>query len=593
MSEGSPESLGSSDSSFINEYLSYYKWSASIPLRTYITLVFLPAVGLFVLINILLFFVQLPGGLIISLFARALSIFIPIVTLVYPYVVRSEEERSTKENFHIFITQFATLSLSNVDRIQIFQELANSDEIGVISREMDRIVVLVDTWNMSLDDACLVVSRNTPSDLLSGFLERLSYNLTAGNSLREFVHSEHDSILETYSAQYRADLDRIEVIGDTYLSLMIAATFLVIFIMIAPLLVGGSPLFFLSVVMTVYLITQILFVLIMESISPKDYIWYDGEFDSYEIRARNIITVIGVAVTVLLFFFLFLAFILSTDLNTGNALLDTNLNLGLLGAIPFQVYVWIATLPALVSGSLVLRYESRVQSKDDKFPGFIRGLGAIENLKNSSTATVLNEIKDKDFGRLTKPVNNLYIRLYSQIESDKSWKMFSAECGSYLIQRFTSMYRIGRELGANTREIGEISSSTFRTVMTLRERRDQAGGTIIGLIYGVLAVSSFAFFAALTIIDTLLTFEDRIQVANDREDLSVQIIDFSGYNVLAMEGILISTLIISAVLSAIMIKISLRKSYGVALFHFSLMILTIMAPGILIDIAAGSISAIE
>lgn len=565
----------------INKILNAFMWSVSYTLRQYILLGIAPAFLLAIVLTLIASTVSIPGGYVGNLLVLVFGWFIPFVSIFYPYVKRMEESQEVRENFHLFITHFTALTISNVDRMEVFRRMANED-YGVISREMERVTILVDSWNMSLDEAALIVSKNSPSDLLSGFMERLSYNLSSGQSMHEFVADEQESIFESYTARYKSDLDRLELFANSYLSLMIGLTFAVIFGLIAPMLIQFTPLILLSGILGGYVMSQLLFGLIIQSISPEDYLWYrSGNEKSDLLVKKNIATGIGIGLTILAF---------GTMITIGWL---SGQPFGNPTGIPYQVWIWLTTLPSLFAGIYIWALESRVQEMDSQYPGFIRGVGATEYVKNSSTASVLRDIRTKDFGALSVSVIKLYRRLKSRFNQRRAWHKFSADTGSYMIDRFTEMYREGRNLGANTRDLGLIISRNFNNVLNLRKHREQANSTLVSLSYGVVAVSSFAFFVGVTIMNTMLGFRESIEANNDGDSPGIDIVSFAGYNISQIEIMMVSAIILTSVASAVIIRISQRKSMGGAMLHFSLMILLAMTAGFLVEQATDFIEVLE
>lgn len=565
----------------ISKILNAFMWSVSYSLRQYMLLAVGPSFLLAIVLTVIASLVSIPGGIVGNLLILVFGWFLPFVSIVYPYIMRVEESQEVRENFHLFITHFTALSISNVDRMEVFRRMSKED-YGVISREMERVTILVDSWNMSLDEAALIVSKNTPSELLSGFMERLSYNLSSGQNMHEFVADEQESIFEAYTARYKSDLDRLELFANSYLSLMIGLTFAVIFGLIAPMLIDFTPLLLLSGILGGYIMSQLLFGLIIQSVSPEDYLWYrSGRERSKLLTKKNYATIIGGVSTLVSFLIMILIGWISGS-PFGNPT-----------GVPYQVWIWVATIPSLISGIYIWTLESRVKEMDSQYPGFIRGVGATEYVKNSSTASVLRDIRTKDFGALSAPVIKLYRRLKSRFNQQRAWHKFSSDTGSYMIDRFTEMYREGRNLGANTRDLGLIISRNFNSVLNLRQHRQQANSTLVSLSYGVVAVSSFAFFVGVTIMNTMIGFRESIEADNSSDSPGIDIVSFAGYDIVQIEILMVSAIILTSVASAFIIRISQRRSLGGAMLHFSLMILLAMSAGFLVEQATEFIEVLE
>lgn len=546
---------------YLEEKVQSFFWSTNMSASDYFRALIVPSFVFAVVVSIIAFSIPLPGLGIINLLIAIFGWFVHFVVLIYPYIQREEESKEVRENFHLFMTHFASLALSNVDRMDVFRQLANEqDEYEAIADEMNRLVILVDTWNMSVDEACLVLSKHTPSDLLGGFLERLAHNLGAGQELDEFLMDEQDTIMQKYSTQYLADLERVQIFSDAYLSFMLSLTFAIIFGVVAPLLTGIQPTLLISAILGGFVTAQVLFGLVIDTVSPEDYLWYvPEEFSSPINRKRQIATIVGVSVTIV-----------------WSALIAAyGWTFGFYGDVMYP-YIALATVPSLVAGSYIMYLEKGIRARDEQFPGFIRGLGATESVRDSSTASVLRDLRTKDFGQLTPPIIRLFRRLKSRTERDSAWQMFSAETGSYLIQNFSEMYRLGRDFGADTRDIGLIISQNFTEVLKLRERRRQATSTLVGLVYGVVATASFAFFVAVTIIRTLLEFRDTLETEE------IDLIDFTGYNVETIEILVITAIILTAIASSVIIRLGQRRSFAGGLTHFALIVWLSMGAAMLV-----------
>jgi len=61
--------------------------------------------------------------------------------------------------------------------------------------------------------------------------------------------------------------------------------------------------------------------------------------------------------------------------------------------------VAIPVTPLLLPGWRMRQEEQKVKVRDGEFPSFIRALGAVESVKQTSTGSVLESLRRKDFGR--------------------------------------------------------------------------------------------------------------------------------------------------------------------------------------------------
>jgi flagellar protein FlaJ len=520
-----------------------------ISMERYLLLVLLPSLvfGVLLLFGVVLLAppAMLAGPLVL------LGAFLPMVALVYPKILQDRHRKQIRERFHLFITHITVLSTTNIDRVEIFRTLAHDEEYRATAAEMGHIVALIDTWNQSLEDACRMRAQHVPSPLMSDFLDRLAYTVGAGQNLSEFLLSEQDSIVEQYATRYQADLDRLGVVKELYMSIIMSSTFALVFATIIPFLMGVDPMLTLSSVIVMFVFVQGMFVYVMNNVAPSDPVWHQGSGFALDRSVRiRVSLMVGVGLSLLL------AALVYAMLNGYLFSPDT---------LPNPVYLALPFTPLVLPGYVMRREEQGVKNRDEEFPSFIRSLGAIESVKQASTSTVLTSLRKKDFGSLTESISNLYRRLSMRIDSEQSWSAFAAETGSYLIQKFSDMYVAGRQMGGEPRELGRLISENYQTVLNLRKKRAQEGGTIIGVLYGLSATSAFAFFVGLEIIRVLkdITKEMNLDTSAVGSLLHAEV-----YNLQEVQFLLFVAVLVNAFFSSLMIRVVDRGHSLTSLLHF-------------------------
>jgi len=523
-----------------------------MPIRRYVLAVLVPSVlGAFG-VMLLPFLLPIPGvatGPVVML-----ALLLPFVAVVYPKLMQDRKQQQVRERFHLFVTHITVLSTTNIDRVEVFRTLSKEDEYEAIATEMGHIVALIDTWNQSLDDACRFRARRVSSPLMEDFLERLAYTVGAGQPMSEFLLSEQNNILRNFKTRYENQLDRLSVMKDVYLSVINSTTFGLVFAILLPFLVGIDPMIALSGVITLYFFVQLAFLYVMNNVAPQDPVWSHTEGIALERNVRlRIALIVGTGLSLLFAAVTYLA-------------LD-----GVIPAAGLPDAIWMAVpfTPLLIPGLVIRREESRVKERDDEFPSFIRALGAVESVKQSSSSSVLSSLRRKDFGALTDNVDDLYKRLRMQINSTLAWRYFAAETGSYLIQKFSDMYVVGRRMGGEPRQLGNLIETNFTEVLNLRQMRTQETGTIIGVIYGITATSTFAFFVGLEIVNLLkdITAEMELSQSGLGNLLHPEV-----YNVPEIRFYLFIAVLLNAFLSSMMIRIVDRGHSLNALTHFVVLV---------------------
>jgi flagellar protein FlaJ len=512
-------------------------------LSRYLLLIVLPSAIFFVGTVAVAVVVDMP--LSVRLPMPLLGGLVLVAAVAYPKLLVSQERVEMENQYHLMMTHMTVLSTTNIDRMEVFRRLGEEEEYGALSEEITRVVQLVDTWNQSLDDACRRRARQVPSEPLSDFFERLAYTVNAGQSLDEFLLSEQEVMIQNYATAYESTLDNLEVMQDLYLSMVLSMTFALVFATVLPILTGTDPSMTVGAVIVLYAFIQVGFFLVIRTLTPHDPIWYypgeirpDGEWRLLASLAAGILLAV-----------VLVALVVGDLFGVGLGLTD----LLPVPSIPRPLYAAIPITPLLIPGVAFRVHEERIKARDEEFPSFIRALGASETAKQSTTTTVLKTLRKKDFGPLTEDINDLFKRLNMRIEPRRAWEYFTANARSYLIQKFSEMYLVGRQMGGEPQQLGELISQNMNQVNQLRQQRKQATVTLIGLLYGITAASSFAFFIGFKIVDILAGMSLELGESTSQLDVN-RLIHTGVYDLPFIQFLLLAVVLINALLSSLMIR---------------------------------------
>ncbi|MFB6202013.1 MAG: archaellar assembly protein FlaJ [Halorhabdus sp.] len=515
-----------------------------IPIQRFVLTILLPAFLFFVLTVGIAIAAPLPLGIKVPFPLLGLLLFGAAV--FYPKVQLSQRRQALNNRFHLLVTHMTVLSTTKIDRMEVFRALAEEEEYGELATEIGRVVELVDTWNLSLDEACARRAKEVPSEAVSDFFDRLAYTMGAGQDLEDYLLSEQDMIIENYKTVYEGALGNLEVMKDLYNSMILSMTFALVFGVVLPILTGTNPMMTVSAVIVLFIFIQSGFFVAIRSLAPYDPVWYHPEeLNSPMDRRINLSFAVGVGLTVVLA-------VISFGGYAGFSPITLGMLLPLFDPVPLPMYVVVPTTPLLIPGLVIRHEEKQIKARDEEFPSFIRALGSTEGAKQSTTGTVLETLREKDFGPLSENVDNLYKRLNMRIEPAKAWKHFTAESRSYLIQTFSEMYLVGREMGGSPKQLGELISKNMNEVLQLRQQRDQETTTLIGVLYGITAASTFAFFIGLQVVNLLSQMNLELDAASRMEVGSL--IHTSVYDIPTIEFLLIIVIVFNALLSALMIR---------------------------------------
>ncbi|ELZ07644.1 archaellar assembly protein FlaJ [Natrialba aegyptia] len=528
-----------------------------LPARLYVPGVLLPAF-LFFLATIGIA-VVLDAFLLVKLLIPVLGLLIFFAAIGYPRLAVDQRRIEMENRFHLFVIHMTILSTTNIDRMEVLRQLAREEEYGELADEIQRIVDLVDVWHLSLGDACRRRAKAVPSESVADLLERMAYTLGAGQELGEFLHQEQDVLVEKYSTVYQQSLGNLDVLKDLYLSLIISMTFALVFAIVLPLLTGNDPTLTTSIVIVLFVFIQVGFFFVIRAVVPDDPIWYLE--DGYRTATKKRIlgsTVVGLGLSGLLIVGMVA---LLFDLVPGASAVPIH-------ALPSLLYMPIATLPLLIPGTVFWYEERQVFDRDRAFPNFIRALGTSESAKQSTTTEVLATLRTQDFGPLTENIDDLYRRLNMRLSTEKSWRYFTGDANTFLIQKFSEMYLIGREMGGGPKRLGELISSNMSAIINLREERKQQTTTLVGVIYGITAASAFAFFMGLELALMLSSFNIDLegQVAGG------SLVHTDQYNVPILRYLIVLVLIFNAFISSLVLRVADGGHFGNSYIHFAVLL---------------------
>ncbi|MBP1922223.1 flagellar protein FlaJ [Halorubrum alkaliphilum] len=509
--------------------------------RQYVGYVLAPAIVVFLLTVAGLFVLPLPleARIPIPMF----GVLTLVSAIIYPKIYLSSVENRIDNQLHLVMTHMTVLSTTNIDRMEVFRTLAKEEEYGLAAEEIGRVVSLVDTWNQSLDDACRRRAKEVPSDAMADFFDRLGYTLGAGQSLEDFLVSEQDVMLAKYETLYESSLSNLEVMKDLYMSMILSMTFALVFAIVLPILTGNDPTATVAAVIVLFVFVQLGFYAMIRATSPYDPVWYHP--DERAPGDLKLWASLGIGAGLS---FLLIGFTAAGMFGYGPGLPGL---LWFIDDVRLPLYLAVPITPLFITGVVLRQEEQAISARDREFPSFVRALGATESAKQSTTTDVLTTLRDKDFGALSPAITRLYRRLNMRISTEGAWRSFSRDTRSYLIQKFSEMYLVGRRMGGDPQMLGELISENMNAANQLREQRRQAAVTFIGLLYGITAAATFAFFIGLEIVAILAELTADFEL--DQMDIG-QIVYPGAYDIPLIEYLLLTVVLFNAALSSQMIR---------------------------------------
>ncbi len=481
--------------------------------------------------------------------AAAVGAVLVLFIILRPVLERDVAKTDINSNIPYFITAFATLSVSAANRIDMLELLSEKEKLGRIKDEIAKLVNLVKNWRRGLSEAAMFLSSRSPSEIFEDFLARFGHAINSGQDFEEFVNNEAETVMSNFETTYISSLYTFDLYKDLYVSMLLSFAFLITFVMIMPILININIVQVLSLSLLTIVLGEAMLVYGIKVVLPNDPIWHNtGIKTPLQLKIQKYL-IIGCASSVVL--------------------LVISLVMRLYTILPFYLIIAIIVTPLFVPGYVGSKAEKIVAKKDEMFGSFIRSLAGSAAARGNMIIEALKAIVLHDFGTLTSDIRALYRRLAYRINNLSSWKNFSADTGSHLIEVFSESFVESVELGANADKAGAVVADNFDRVIRLRKRRHASVTSYVGVLYGItggLAFSLAIAFGVLQIINKVFsTFN--VQSLNSFGIFVSQ----PQSSILTIEGFIIAILLVHSFIAGTAPKIADGGNVVHGLHHFVIM----------------------
>lgn len=469
--------------------------------------------------------------------------------IIRPVLERDMAKTDINSNIPYFITAFATLSVSAANRIDMLELISKKEKLGKIKDEIAKLVNLVKNWRRGLSEAAMFLSSRSPSEIFEDFLARFGHAINSGQDFEEFVNNEADTVMSNFETTYISALYTFDLYKDLYVSMLLSFAFLITFVMIMPILISINIIQVLSLSLLTIVLGEAMLVYGIKVVLPNDPIWHNtGIKTPLQLKIRKYLIIGGVSSVLL-------------------AVISLALNLE--SMLPFYFIIAIIVTPLFLPGYIGSKAEKMVAKKDDMFGSFIRSLAGSAAARGNMIIEALKAIVLHDFGTLTTDIRALYTRLAYRINNVSSWRNFSADTGSHLIEVFSESFVESVDLGANADKAGAVVADNFDKVIRLRKRRHASVTSYVGVIYGItggLAFSLAIAFGVLQIINQVFaTFN--VQSLNSFGIFVSQ----PQSSILIIEAFILAILLIHSFIAGTALKIADGGKVVHGLHHFVIM----------------------
>jgi flagellar protein FlaJ len=565
----------------------------------------------------------------------SLSAVVLLIMIFYPLFLWEQRGSDIDREMHLFITRMGVLAVSESARKEMFDIISRMREYRSLAVEINKIFIMVDKWNVSLERACRFVAQTTPSDLLADFLNRLAHGVEGGEPAEVFFQTEQVVVMNQYSLKYQGAMTRVEWMKEIFVSLVVSVMFIIVFATLAPFISRGQdPNMWLGASVGVFLFVEMAFLAVLAVVVPGESIWHGmgvatptKQMITRGVWASIFLTLVfasvaslipfnnpsgavllagwlfSVATLVLSLFFyqqwnnavfegIVMAAIFVTiffmALQTLSSMEADAMSRGLKydflnGRVYLPLALAYVLTPWLVLGHFVNREEDKIKRRDDNFAAFLRSLGAAVAATSKDITVPLGKLRRHDFGPLTKNVDDLYKRLALRIDRPRAWEYFSAETLSELISKFTEMYVEGIKAGGSPKKVSSIISDNFLKIVGLRRMKYDSASTLTGILYGLAFAIAFVLYMTLMIMQN---FDKLAQNLNS--DLSaaggtsapvgnMMILNAGAFNFEIMGAAMLFMMLVHALVSAVTTRTISGGHKGGAAWHFVLLTWTSVA----------------
>lgn len=481
-----------------------------------------------------------------------LPIFAVIVVILLPSVYTSKRKMEVERNMPMFVTQMAALSTSDMSFDRVFYILSEKKEYGQLAEDAKQIYRLMKHYNVGGAEACRFVATRTSCQMEADFFNRLSHSLDVGEKLDRFMANEHDVIMDEYMLRAEGTLKDLDFVKEIYTGIVTSLIFAAVFVSITPILGGETVDLLLFGVVASFIAMEGFFIYFVKTKVPRDSIWYGWKSKIKQGLVTDNDRIIFTSVLIAIFGIILLSFVMIPS------------------GLPLPFIASTIFLPVLFPGILIMREERKIEKRDNLYGAFIRSLGRSSEVSGSTMAEGVKKLAMHSFGPLTNMVRNLSKRLNMHINASESWKHFSAETSSNLIDKFGEMYVMCIQNGSKAEPTSVFISNNMFKVLTIRKKRIVIASSFIGILYGVMISLSITLYVTIGIVQYMGSMMSEL-VQQNPDFLSggfLTNIFAAEYSTAGIELMAFAIIIVHAALSSLMLPLLKGGHVAGSVIHF-------------------------
>lgn len=215
--------------------------------------------------------------------------FTRYLILSYPIYISNLRKSRIDVALPHMVNMMLGMYKGGIPPISIFRFIADNDQIfGEISKEFERIVVLVEGFGYDLISAIRYVANTTPSERLKTFLENFINVYEGGGDILEYLRAKSDQFLIERETYYTLFFETLQVFAEIYLALFIVSPLFFLTVLVVFQLMGGGALeMFRIVIYTFIPLGSIIVIWLVNSAIPKEpsgFVEFREEAEKIDLR---------------------------------------------------------------------------------------------------------------------------------------------------------------------------------------------------------------------------------------------------------------------------------------------------------------------
>lgn len=170
----------------------------------------------------------LTSGLAGIMMAFIASIVISVVTAlgfyIYPSIMISSRASRIKDTLPFATMYLATLAGTGTPLPKIFDNLAEVDEYGEVSKEAENIARDINTFGMDVSEALERSANRSPSEDYKELMWGINHVMTTGGSLRDFLNQRAESLMNNYKRRIEEFSEQLSLLVEMYITVVVVGS---------------------------------------------------------------------------------------------------------------------------------------------------------------------------------------------------------------------------------------------------------------------------------------------------------------------------------------------------------------------------------